>query len=392
MQISNIKNLTLLIFYTVTIIFAYISVNSWLNSLTTDHGIISIDGQYVGRDFLFFYAAAKQAVAGNIHDLYTGNLINGIPSTLVPELGGEGINPQWPWLYPPHYLLLLAPFAALPYYFALATWLALSLLLPSIALWYYWRVRGLLWLAAILNINIFICLVMGQNSLIFSSIAGIGIASLKNRPILAGVCFSIMSMKPHFAILIPLALLLGRYWQALLYTILSTLCLMLVSSFAFGWDIWGLAFTHFNLVQNYSLSDNIWFFSIYSTYRALLGFGFSSHYAWMGQFLVASVALYGFQNIWRKNHSLATKWLAFGIAALLCTPYNLHYDAVWITLPMLVWSAVQITQNNKILTAVWILGAMQVFAFAVISMSNSLAILLIIGALLILLSLDKPVD
>lgn len=386
MQIFSARNIFLLSFYIVTFIFSFISINSWINSLTPEHGFISKDRQYVGRDFLLFYAVAKQAVTGNINDLYTNYGVYKATQLLVPEIQATGIS-NWPWPYPPHYFLLLAPFTALPYYYALAAWLILSLLLPSFLLWYIWRVRGLLFLATIININVIICLVMGQNALIFSSLVGIGIAAMKKNPILAGLCFAIVSMKPHFALLLPVALILGRYWQALLYTILGTLFLMVITSLAFGWNIWSVAIAHFGSVSNISFSTDIHIFSIYSTYRALTDLGLSSHYAWSGHFLVAGIALYGFQNVWRNNHSLINKWLAFGITALLFSPFSFAYDAVWITLPILAFAASQLTENKN--TFIWLLVALQVFAFAVISISNSLALLLIIGALLTLLSLSR---
>ena len=379
-QTNNIKQIFAYAFYAFTIAFAYIGIKSLVNSLTPAHGLISIDGQYVGRDFLPFYAAAKQVLAGHIHDLYTE--FGAYNAThLVASEATNGTISHWPWPYPPHYLLLLAPFASLPYKLALFAWLALSVLLSSLALWYGWRVRGWLFLAAILNINVFICLIMGQNALIFSAIAGLGILQLEKRQIISGLCFAILSMKPHFAVLIPLVLLLGGYKKAFFYTIISTLCLGLIASLAFGFDIWGIALKNSSSVGNISFSPEIWTFSIYSTYRALLSLGFLSAYAWAGQFLVAGLALYGLQKIWRGNYPLVTKWLTFGISALLFSPFSFAYDAVWITLPIVTY----IATTKQISTADYLLFSVQIFAFAIISISHYFALFIIIAAAVILL-------
>ncbi len=388
MKTISTNSMMAIIFYSITVFFAYISINSWINSLTTAQELTSIDGQYVGRDFIFFYAAAKEIIINNAHHLYDNYYASETTSTIFPELGSMKLN-NWVWLYPPHYLLLIAPLGFLPYHFALAAWLAISILLPVITLRYFWRINyGFLFITSF-NINIFICLIMGQNALILSSIAGIGIASIKKRPWLAGICFAIVSMKPHFAILIPVALVLGRYWQALIYTIISTLILMTISSFLFDWDIYIIAAEHFSAVQNYSLASNNWFLSIYSTYRTLLDIGFSPLYAWLGYFGVASIAIYYFQNIWRKDYPLVTKWMSFGITTLLCTPYSLAYDTILITLPAIVIFYYAITNKQQVSLLMYCLLILQIFAFAIILINQYLAILLIISALAILFELSS---
>ncbi len=388
MKSYNAKQITLLLFYTLSLLLAYIGFSSLLHSLTPAYGFASIDGQYVGRDFLPFYAAAKQAILGNIHSLYTKLGAYQATQAVVPDLAEEKIS-HWPWPYPPHYFLLIMPFAELPYYFSLAAWLLLSIVLPSTALWYFWRVRGVFFFATILNLSIFICLIMGQNALILSAIAGIGMASIKKSPILAGICFSILSVKPHFAILLPIALIFGGYWRVLLYTIFNTIFLLIISNMIFGWDIFLIAAQHFSMVSETSFSTDTWIFSIYSTYRALLGSGFSVTHAWALHFIVVGFALYGVQNIWRKNYSLASKWLAFGIAAMLCTPFSFAYDTPWIFLPVMAWIYERTNKAGGLSVSVCILLSLQIFAFAIFSINNSLAILIILAALALLLSLDK---
>ena len=391
MQAIDIKRIMFVALCFFTALFAYAGVKSLIDSLKPADGLTGIYGQYVGRDFVFFYAAAKHAVTGNIADLYANYWVNNTSGSIIPELGNQ-LLPEWGWLYPPHYLLLITPLGFLPYYYALGLWLTVSLLLPAFVLWHFWKMRGGLWLAAVFNINVIYCLSMGQNALIFSAIAGMGIALLQKRPLLAGVCFAVLSMKPHFAVLIPLALILGRYWQALLYTIASILLLMAATSLAFGWDVWAMAAAHFTSVKSVSLTSEIWFFSIYSTYRALLEIGLPEIYAWYGYFLIAALTLYGVVKVWRGENTLAEKWLAFAIAALLCSPYNLAYDSVWLALPAMVWLYQTLMQNRKLPLTVYILLAMLIFAIAIISIGNYMAILLIISSLVMLLLLDSPLD
>ena len=390
-QKFDAKKITLFVFYIFTVLLAYISINSWVDSLLPSGSIVGPSGQYAGGDFLFFYTGAKLVLSGHINDLYTGALITGTNSLVVPELGTKSMHP-WAWLYPPHYLLLILPFGLLPYYFALGLWLILSLSLLGFILWHFGGMRGGLWLATIFNVSVIYCLTIGQNSLIFAAIAGMGIYLLKKRPLLAGLCFSVLSMKPHFAILIPIALLIGRYWQVLLYTIIGTLLLVIATSFILGLDIWWIAAAHLASMKDVINSPDNRFFSIYSTYRSLLEIGLPEIYAWCGYFIIAALALYGFCKVWYREHTLATKWLAFSIAALLCSPYNLAYDAVWIVLPIMAWLSQRLTHNNKLPSFMYLLLAMQILAFVIVSLNHTLAILLIISALILLLVFDRYLD
>lgn len=384
-SVSN-KLLFVTILYTVSLIFACFSINALYNTLTPVHDIMSIDRQFVGRDFLYFYAAAKSALAGQAHSLYLQYWNEGITASLIPELGADKLS--FAWLYPPHYLLILLPLALLPYFISLGLWLSISIAFPAFILWRFWNVRGVLWLATALNINVFICMIMGQNALIFSALTGLGIALLKKRPAIAGICFALVSMKPHFAIFVLFALIIGKHWQALRYTIISTLFLMLASCLLFGWDIWLIAAGHYGHVQNIALSNSIGFFSSYSPYLALISLGFTSSYAWCGHLITASIAFYGFLQIWRMDAPSENKWLALAITMLLCSPYNLDYDAVWITLPVFAWLAAQFNKKIHIPAFMYVLFLLQIFAFAFISVSNLFPILLIISALIILFKLN----
>lgn len=384
MQAIDVKKIMFIALYVFTALLAYSGIKSLIDSLKPADGLMGLYGQYVGRDFVFFYAAARHAVTGNIADLYNNYWVSNTSGSIIPELGNQILS-YWGWLYPPHYLLLLAPLGFLPYYFALALWLAISVVFPAFVLWHFWKMRGALWLATILNINVIYCLSMGQNTLIFAAITGMGIASLQKRPMLAGICFAVLSMKPHFALLIPLALILGRYWQVLIYTIAITLLLMAVTGLAFGWDVWAMAIAHFNSVQNVSLASDIWFFSIYSAYRALLELSLPNIYAWVGYFIVAAFALYGFGKIWLGKHDSATKWLAFAVAVVLFSPYSLAYDAAWLVLPVMAWFSNRSGQNDTLPFFAYPLFAILIFAIAIISISQKLTILIILSALIVLL-------
>jgi hypothetical protein len=85
------------------------------------------------------------------------------------------------------FIFAVAPLAYLPY-------------LPSY----------LLWLAAP---PVFFNVMYGQTGFLTGGLIGLGLVLLGRRPILAGILVGLASVKPHFGVLIPLALIAGGYWR-----------------------------------------------------------------------------------------------------------------------------------------------------------------------------------
>ncbi len=376
------------IFFGLSLAFLFLSTKSFVSSLNNIGELTSEDGQLVGRDFIYFYAAAKDAITGKAEELYPRGLTKEITSAAIPELGNKKID-KWPFLYPPHYLLLISPFALFTYHGALAAWILFSVFLAVFAFYHCWKTGGILCLIAVLNINIFICLIMGQNAVIFASLTAIGVSYIRKNPLFSGICFAIVSMKPHFAILIPFALIFGGYIRVLLYTALSVLLLVFMSSLLFGWDIYLLAIENFSVVTSHALTNNNWFLSIYSTYRAATSMGINQYYSTIIQSTVDIISIYYLQKIWSRNCVIENKLLALSIATLLCSPYSLDYDAVWVALPSFIYLSYVIKNGKTISIPIYVLLGLQMFAFAIISINNGLSILIIISALALLSWLSK---
>jgi len=79
---------------------------------------------------------------------------------------------------------------------------------------------------------------LGQNSFLTAALFGAGTLWVDRRPILAGFCFGALCYKPHFALLVPVALLTGRHWRALGAAFGSAAALCGLSVIVFGWETW----------------------------------------------------------------------------------------------------------------------------------------------------------
>src|SRR5947209_8080411 len=141
--------------------------------------------------------------------------------------------------YPPVFLLLCALFARLPYLAAFILFEAATLALCLIVMREILAERG--WSAIIPVLAFpaaFWTLGLGQNSFLTAALFGAGTLWIDRRPILAGFCFGALCYKPHFALLVPVALLAGRHWRALGAAFGSAATLCGLSLIVFGWETW----------------------------------------------------------------------------------------------------------------------------------------------------------
>jgi hypothetical protein len=92
-------------------------------------------GNLKGTDFLHFYTLGSLALAHRGADLYDMRAQAELAAQCVPPAAGIQYLP----LYPPQVSIFFAPFARLPYPWALALWLTLSSLLCGACCYVMWR-------------------------------------------------------------------------------------------------------------------------------------------------------------------------------------------------------------------------------------------------------------
>jgi arabinofuranan 3-O-arabinosyltransferase len=190
-------------------------------------------GRVLGEDFINYYAGAWLAWHGHAADSYD------VPTyhAFLESIAGPTVSGMYVYIYSPLAMLLAGPFAALPYVPALFAWLAGS--------WYaFYRALRLampgrkVLLLALATPALLINARMGQNGAWTAAFIGGGLCLLDRRPILAGILFGLQIYKPHFGLLIPVALLAGRHWRALFAASVTAILLVAASVALFGLDIW----------------------------------------------------------------------------------------------------------------------------------------------------------
>ena len=282
--------------------------------------ILDSFGRPLAVDFLSFDAAGRLANHGKALAAYDWQAMHAFH---VRETGAP-FGGYFGWAYPPLFFLPVMMVAILPYPAAFAVWVLGTLALMALVLWQVGGRNGMLLALAMPPVlaNAFV----GQNGFLTAALLGAALLALPRRPLLAALFMVLLTYKPQFGLLVPVALIAGGHWRALAATTLLAL--------VYGVGCWWLvpdlttAFLH-NLVQNNSLflgSGSAGFFKLQSLYGLLRGLGLPPVIAWSAQGAVALALALLVAVSWRRDIAYPLKAALLVTAAVLATPYLYFYD------------------------------------------------------------------
>jgi hypothetical protein len=292
------------------------------------------------NDFLEFWGASSLVLVGKPASVYD---IPQFYKTLAQIAGQEF---HTPWLYPPIFLLLVAPLALLPYHASLAFWLALTLGGYALVIWRLAPHPLVIWLAlafpgALMNLN------YGQNGLLSTALFGGGLLLLESHPLIAGMLLGILSYKPNFFVLLPVALIAGRYWRTLGAAMLSTVILIVSSGLLFGWETW-IGYWHIRHIPMQILEQGFVNLKLMPTFFAaalMAGGGLTTAYILQG--IAMAVSLGAVIWVWSSQASMALKVSVLTLGSLLFTPYSSEYELARLAIP-LAWLGWQRYQEGRL--------------------------------------------
>lgn len=143
------------------------------------------------------------------------------------------------WSYPPPMLLVGLPFIHYPIdeahlYWLVSTWLLL--LIATVLTRCSLLSIGL----AVLGPTVLVNAMLGQNGVLTVCLLLVGFALARPRPIIAGIFFGMLLIKPHIALLAPIAMLATRNYRAILSAVGTMMLIALATTLVFGSDVWTL--------------------------------------------------------------------------------------------------------------------------------------------------------
>jgi hypothetical protein len=284
--------------------------------------IVDAQGAPIFTDFLAIWSAGRLALHGAAIAAYDPHLQHAaeIASAGHPVHGFLG------WPYPPLFFFAAAALASLPYAGAFIAWIALTLLLYALAIGMVARrPEGIV--IALAAPWVLADLLVGQNGLLTAALIGFVLLNLDARPALAGLLLGLLTYKPQFGLLFPLALLAGGHWRALGWACASAVILTASSCAIFGADTL-TAFLHAvpQTTQTLVIGGAVGWNKLQSIYGVMRWTGFSDPAGWALQASTIFVVAAAIAWLWSSDRPAALKAAGLAAATLLVTPYLFAYD------------------------------------------------------------------
>jgi Glycosyltransferase family 87 len=305
--------------------FAVVLAGAWLSGTW----LTGTDGRPIANDFVDVFAAGRLALDGHAASAYDWTLHKAAEVRAV----GHDFENYYGWHYPPTFFFAAAALALLPYSAAALAWLGVTL--PA----YVAAVRGIVGERA----GIFVALgspavlwnaSAGQNGFLTAALIGGTLGLMQRRPGFAGICLGLLSYKPQFGLLFPVALIADAQWRVIGTAALTAAGMAALSVLVFGIASWQAFFDWIPVTSRVVLGEGgaDWsrLQSLFGLVRALGG---NEALAWSAQAAFALTLAIAIAWLWRSRVVFELKAAGLACAALLTTPYLYVYDLVVLTIP-----------------------------------------------------------
>ena len=308
------------------LIFAAVNILTLVWLISTSSGGIDRNGLLLGTDFVSFWAASSL-----LHD--GGSAYDAAAHITQQREIYTSPGSYTAFFYPPPFLLICWPIAALGYFPALAVWLVTT----GTAYWFAVRawLGRLPWYAFAAFPAVWYTVTHGQTSFLVAALLG-GACWLiaGKRGFLGGVLLGLAVFKPQFGLLFPLVLIASRQWQAIAGAACSALAVALIATLAFGPQIWGEWLAVMGSAQQAMGGGVIGFAKMQSPMAAARLLGAGTELAYALQFAVSvAVGAILTHRAWRHGFTLELA-AALLVGALLATPFVFDYDLTLLAFPL----------------------------------------------------------
>lgn len=295
------------------------------------HGLIVRLDRPNTTDFASFYAA------GTLADEGTPALVYDKAAHYAAEqrVTEPGIQYQY-FYYPPVFLMICAAVARLPYLLAFVLFETVPLLLYLLVARGILEDRGWRVIVPLLSFpSVAWTIGLGQNAFISAALFGAATMLVDRRPVASGLLFGALCYKPHFGLLIPVALAAGRHWRAFAAASASLAVLVLASWLWFGSETWHSFLVAFAGSDATYASGRIDFAAMVTLFGGVRLVGASVRLAYVFQAVASLLAAGLVAVVWQKHLSLPVRAATLLAATLLAVPISLFYDLMLGAIAML---------------------------------------------------------
>lgn len=289
------------------------------------------NGTTIGGDYVAFNVAAREAAAGHAAALYDPKAFEESLQRLGPPVKKFGLTFQ----YPPSYLFLILPLALFGFVPGFIVWAGAG----AAAFFASLRaagVRGLFLFVILTAPSTFHAVITGQNGFLTAALLIAAGYHADRRPILAGLAAALLTVKPQFGVLLPVAYLAAGCWRAFLTAAAGAVLLAGASVLTFGLTSWAAFISAFHLASDNLAGGRFPLFKMATAFAAarMAGLPVAAAYALQIAFAFAAALLVGL--VWRRVKDADLRAAVLCAAAFLATPYGYYYEFVILAFPLAV--------------------------------------------------------
>ncbi|WP_232475178.1 glycosyltransferase family 87 protein, partial [Neoroseomonas rubea] len=288
------------------------------------------DGPPGDADFLSFRAAAELAWQGRPEAAWD-RAAHAAAQTALQGAPGR----YYAFFYPPTFLLICLPLAALPLLpafvaFAAATGAALFALLRA------W-LPGAGWVGAMLMIAAPVTVLNalhGQNGFLTAALLAVAGLAMDRRPAIAGAALASLAFKPQLGLLVIPALLAARRWAALAWAAVAGVGWVVATLLAFGPGVWFAFLDRLPGAGDAVAQGVLEPWQLQSVFGLLRGLGIGPSVAGVVQGAVTLGAIGAVAWMLRRRPGGRAEMAAVAAGAPITTPFVFVYDLTLLLLPM----------------------------------------------------------
>ena len=287
------------------------------------HGWIVPLHSPVSTDFVSFYAAGRLADAGTPALAYD--------QTAHHAAEQAATQPGVPYnffFYPPIYLLLCALLARLPYLLSFLSFQAVTLLPCLLVARRIVRLDGWASMLPLLAFPpVFYTLGTGQNAFLTAALFGGATLLVDRSPVLAGLLFGALCYKPHFGLLVPVALAAAGRWRAFAAAAATLAATVTLSILAYGVDPWRAylaALSGADAIYRTQVAQD----GLASPFGIALVLGLPPTLAYATQAAATLAMIATVFQVWRRGFSLPVRAAILIAATPIAVPVVMFYDLV----------------------------------------------------------------
>ena len=333
------------------LIAATLLVRSIVWVLLSKNMVDPATGIPLGSDFITFWAASHLGLAGHPVDAYNISLLFKAEKFAIPALGRVCV-----WFYPPPFYLVILPLAMLPYLTAYWVFVLSTLACYVVVFRRIIHTSGAMWCLAGFS-GLWMNILYGQNAFMTAALAGAALLCLEERPALAGVFIGLLAVKPHLALLFPVALIAIRAWRALAAAAVTVVTFTAISTAVFGTAtlkacLGSLRYARI-LLQNGFLPWS----KMPTIFAFLRLLGVPVMAAYIVHAAVAIGAVLAVWRTWRRCTDWQLRGAVLMTATFLISPYLFDYDLAWLAFPI-AWLALVGYRNG------WLRGEREVLVLS----------------------------